>query len=494
MIKIKLPKDIENILKVRWSHHAARSGITFIFSYIHLWGYIKFYSKFIGDRLQYVIEQSTWPNWLMWRNEEDIDRLRNNLAKKASNINYVRESFKKMKKSMEKYRLSGDKLKKIDFQKLTNKKLGKTYEDYLWNIPVGTSAASTLIELISALGMIVEKKLNIINEKERKDIMMLISSPSKIVLPLEEEINFLKLVLDIGKKNIDKLPKNILYRIKRHFNSYQWLSVYIDNEPWVWEEFLRRIKKEQKEGRTKNKLLKLRQNFQGTERKIKKSTKRYNLDKTRIDLLREMMFYRIQVENFYSYVNYSALNLKKEVAKRLCLSLNQLYYLLPEEVNQALLGQNLNFEKRIALRKKYYLMILGKKKVHIVTGDTAKRLLSLLPKEKEIKEKIKDIKGVCGQPGKIQGRVKIVLNIKELNKVKDNDILVTQNTTPIFVPAMKKAIAIVTDEGGITCHAAIVSRELNIPCIIGTKIATKVLKDGDKVEVDADKGIVRKIK
>ena len=66
-------------------------------------------------------------------------------------------------------------------------------------------------------------------------------------------------------------------------------------------------------------------------------------------------------------------------------------------------------------------------------------------------------------------------------------------TDPRYVPAMKKAAAIVTDEGGITCHAAIVSRELKKPCIIGTKIATKVLKDGDEVEVDAEKGVVKKI-
>jgi hypothetical protein len=60
-----------------------------------------------------------------------------------------------------------------------------------------------------------------------------------------------------------------------------------------------------------------------------------------------------------------------------------------------------------------------------------------------------------------------------------------------MVPAMKKAVAFVTDEGGITCHAAIISRELKIPCVLGTQIGTKVLKDGDMVEVDADKGVVR---
>lgn len=78
--------------------------------------------------------------------------------------------------------------------------------------------------------------------------------------------------------------------------------------------------------------------------------------------------------------------------------------------------------------------------------------------------------------------------------MEKGEILVTVMTSPDFMVAAKKAAAIVTDEGGITCHAAIVSREMKIPCIIGTKIATKVLKDGDIVEVDADKGVVRKIK
>lgn len=73
----------------------------------------------------------------------------------------------------------------------------------------------------------------------------------------------------------------------------------------------------------------------------------------------------------------------------------------------------------------------------------------------------------------------------------EGEILVTGMTRPEYVPLMKKAAAIVTDEGGITCHAAIVSRELKKPCIIGTKIATQVLNDGDLVEVDAERGVVR---
>lgn len=87
----------------------------------------------------------------------------------------------------------------------------------------------------------------------------------------------------------------------------------------------------------------------------------------------------------------------------------------------------------------------------------------------------------------------MVATKEDIKKFKKRDILISEATNPNLVPAIKKAAAIITDEGGITCHAAIVSRELKIPCIIGTKIVTKVLRDGDRVEVDATAGIVRKI-
>jgi pyruvate,water dikinase len=82
----------------------------------------------------------------------------------------------------------------------------------------------------------------------------------------------------------------------------------------------------------------------------------------------------------------------------------------------------------------------------------------------------------------------------ELSKIHFGDIIVTPLTTPDFVVAMKKSSAIVTDLGGMTSHAAIVSRELGIPCIVGTKNATRILKDGDMVEVDANNGVVNILK
>lgn len=101
--------------------------------------------------------------------------------------------------------------------------------------------------------------------------------------------------------------------------------------------------------------------------------------------------------------------------------------------------------------------------------------------------------GQSAFPGLAQGIARIVIDPATVKQFNRGDILIAGWTRPEFVPLMKKAGAIVTDGGGILSHAAIVARELKKPCIIGTKIATQVLKDGDRVEVDAEKGVVRKI-
>ena len=114
--------------------------------------------------------------------------------------------------------------------------------------------------------------------------------------------------------------------------------------------------------------------------------------------------------------------------------------------------------------------------------------------EEDKVEDVVEIKGNGASRGVATGKVKVIDNYKDFSKLKEGNVLVTTMTHPEFLVLMKKASAVITDEGGITCHAAIVSRELGMPCIIGTKIATKVLQDGDLVEVDGDKGIVRIIK
>ncbi|MEK7096832.1 MAG: PEP-utilizing enzyme [Patescibacteria group bacterium] len=104
------------------------------------------------------------------------------------------------------------------------------------------------------------------------------------------------------------------------------------------------------------------------------------------------------------------------------------------------------------------------------------------------------LQGRVAQIGIARGFVRRVMGHKQIGKFKNGEILVSSMTIPDFLPAMKKAAAIITDEGGILCHAAILARELNVPCITGTQFATHILRDGDYVEVDANNGIVKFIK
>ena len=100
------------------------------------------------------------------------------------------------------------------------------------------------------------------------------------------------------------------------------------------------------------------------------------------------------------------------------------------------------------------------------------------------------VRGLGASPGMASGTVKIILDIDELDKIKDGDIMVTTMTTPDMVPAMRRASGIVTDEGGVTCHASIISRELGIPCVVGTGDATTTLEENSGVTLDGKKGLV----
>ena len=102
------------------------------------------------------------------------------------------------------------------------------------------------------------------------------------------------------------------------------------------------------------------------------------------------------------------------------------------------------------------------------------------------------LKGIGASGGKVQARACIVLTHDQNSKMGEGEVLVTKMTTPLFTPAIMKASALVTDVGGILSHAAIIARELGIPCVVGTKDATKRLSDGDLIVVDGDEGLIQK--
>lgn len=208
------------------------------------------------------------------------------------------------------------------------------------------------------------------------------------------------------------------------------------------------------------------------------------------DIWSEFMITKVYRRNAQVINAYYHMPLLREISKRLGVSMNQMELMLLEEIEKGLNGGKVDIgmvQARAGLCAYY-----TRKGVHkIWTGDEAKKIAEKL--EGRRIGKVSELKGQCGSAGRAKGTVKIINSIPDMDKMEKGDILVSVATTPDVVPAMQKAAAIVTEQGGVTCHAAIVSREMGIPCLIGTKIATRVFKDLDMVDVDATAGIVKKI-
>ncbi len=134
------------------------------------------------------------------------------------------------------------------------------------------------------------------------------------------------------------------------------------------------------------------------------------------------------------------------------------------------------------------LYILQARPITTLKGEAKDKMEAV----KETEERKVLIKGLAASPGLAAGRVRKVRDVPEFSKVEEGDILVTTMTNPDMIPAMKRAAAVITDEGGRTCHAAIVSRELGIPCIVSANHAMDVLEDGSEVTVDAIRGVIYK--
>ena len=185
----------------------------------------------------------------------------------------------------------------------------------------------------------------------------------------------------------------------------------------------------------------------------------------------------------YNKTHEIVLPLFKEIAGRLNLSVEELKFLQPSEIIALLEGKNLDTKSLINSRQHcFFVHSHGKSVLH----ENA----SL-----EIKEgKPDEIRGRGTFPAKYRGKAKLIHNKDDIKNIGYGDIIVLQmTTTDLITKGIEKAGAIITDEGGITCHAALLSMEMNIPALIGTRIATKRLKDGDIVEIDTEKGIAKKV-
>lgn len=185
----------------------------------------------------------------------------------------------------------------------------------------------------------------------------------------------------------------------------------------------------------------------------------------------------------------------ERLAKEWSMKHEEIGYLTLDEMEEVL-EKDIDPKKIINVRKERPCIITCVEKnlkISVIDKDIPERYNNII-QEIENRGKAETIKGLIAFIGKVQGKVKIVRSYHDIKNVERGDILVANTTHPTYLPAMQKAAAFVTNEGGIISHAAIVSREMKKPCIVGTKNATKILKDGDLVEVDAEKGIVRKVR
>jgi phosphoenolpyruvate synthase/pyruvate phosphate dikinase len=174
---------------------------------------------------------------------------------------------------------------------------------------------------------------------------------------------------------------------------------------------------------------------------------------------------------------------------------NLICFFTPEEMRQFIKTRRINSKQLSELAKRrnlyFYLFTEDGEETILTEPAVIENICAACFPETTIPDReITELKGQCAYPGKARGKVyKLSPNVRP----PKNFILVTNMTHPKDIMYVKKSSAVITDEGSILCHAAVACRELKKPCVVGTKIATKVLKDGDLVEVDAEKGIVKKV-
>ncbi|MBU2100058.1 hypothetical protein KKG83_06755 [Candidatus Micrarchaeota archaeon] len=347
-------------------------------------------------------------------------------------------------------------------------------------------------------------------EEKRNDYLILLTTPSKKSIINQEQESLYKIASLIEKKpelkksfsknpkEIEKkLPKKIHKKILLHWKKYHYLKfLWLEGSGiYSFEHYLNEIKKILKKKKSakqflseeKKHFLKVKKQKADLEKKLKID----KLHKQLFDLWADFMLSKLyrrnaQIKNYYLF-----LNIQKEIAKRLSIPLKSVHFFLPWEIKSALV-EGKSFEKGLLERSNFCVYFTSKGVDKIFTGKEA---LEIAKKVKQVKlQKLNELKGQCGSSGKAKGKVKLINSQHEMQKMKKGDILVSIATNPDIVPAMKKASGIVTDQGGVTSHAAIVARELKIPCLIGTKFATKVFKDNDLVEVNASMGTVKKLK
>jgi len=419
---------------------------------------------------------------------KDYDSYVRNLEIASKNNNRLQSILSSGYSDIKKFQITWKKIRGMKVSSLSNEEVKKIFDKYIETL-LGLMAY--LFTPLFAEKILMEKIIDILRKRRGQiEIDLLIETltiPKKRSLLQEENIEFLKIIHTWGSK-----PSDLTKRISKHLQSWAWLGDHnYRGEFWTFRDLTSRIRSS-KGINNKKVITEIRRAERIAEtvyNNLLKKLKFNPAEKKIIDLARGYVHFRTYRLDQLFYSEFLVKNMLFEVAKRLELDYKDLILLSPLEISSSL-SITPNLSTIIKKRRKSYAIVLDNYRLKIFSG-----LGSRLYSEGDgIHEKVGVIKGNIAYRGLVKGRARVILKKSDFNKFLPHDILVTSMTTPDFVPLMKACSAIVTDEGGITCHAAIISRELKKPCIIGTKMATQILKDNDLIEVDANQGIVKILK
>lgn len=396
----------------------------------------------------------------------------------------------------------------LDFGKISLTKLKKLYLEFsewykiVWTIPLTSNNISYYADNVW-----IPKIIKKYGKKGIRDFLAL-STPTKLSFIKQEEKGLIKIAIEIynnkklRKKVLESKSKKVLMyiqknpslynKLKEHANNYHWLkNTYGKAVKLDVNYFLDRIKELlSKDPKIKFNLLK--KDISSLEKKRQIILKKFTKEElvlaniiAQATTLQDSRKKNNLIGDYYLFI------FLKEISNRTKYSFGELCYASLKEIEKILSGKKVtNLKSRIKCCVE--LIEIGFDKIY--GGNKAIRLFNILDNIDKVKSHVSEIKGVVASLGKIKGVVRVVPDVSKVKVFNKGDILVASMTRPEYTQLMKKASAIITDEGGITSHAAIVSRELGIPCVIGTKIATKVLKDGMLVEVNANHGVIKILK
>jgi phosphohistidine swiveling domain-containing protein len=311
-----------------------------------------------------------------------------------------------------------------------------------------------------------------------------------------EELAFLELVIAAqaaGVKRVADLPAALAARFDEHVAAWFWLHERSFEVPWGRDEFAAEFAR-LLPGEHAARLQELKDLPGNIKKRRAEIIDEYDIPgelQVIIDAVQTAGWLRTFIRNSWTQALLASESLFGVIRERMGLSKHEWMLLREQELVAFLEKGELVAKEALKAREGFVVYVYEHPNYFFYEGEEAERVrdakLGLLG-DTEVKE----LAGTPAFVGTHTGKVKLVFGVEDASKVEEGDVLVTRMTTPDLVFIMRRAGAIVTDEGGLLCHAAIVSRELGVPCVVGTDTATKVFQDGELVEVDAGKGVIRK--